>query len=286
MNPDVTSFFHALTGTWTHVVADPSTGIAAIIDPVLDFEQRSGRTHTKSAQSVVAHCRTHELEVEWILETHAHADHITAAPYLQATLGGRIAIGEGIRGVQSTFKKVFGLGDEFVPDGKQFDHLFGDDERFQVGQVQGRVIATPGHTDDSISYLIGDAVFIGDTVFMPDGGSARCDFPGGDAEKLYRSVQRLYSLPPETRVYVCHDYPPKTREATAMTTIAQQRAGNTHIRDGVAEPEYVAMRRARDATLDLPVLLIPSIQVNIRAGRLPPPDANGVRYLKVPLDTL
>jgi glyoxylase-like metal-dependent hydrolase (beta-lactamase superfamily II) len=284
--PAVTPFFHAPTGTWTYVVADPASRIAAVIDPVLDYDWRSGRTGTKSSDAVAAHCVAEGLRVEWILETHAHADHLSSAPYLQSKLGGRIAIGRGIRSVQSTFKKVFGLGSDFATDGSQFDVLLADGDRLVLGSVAGQVIAAPGHTSDSVAYLFGDALFVGDTVFMPDGGSARCDFPGGDAAELYRTVQRLYELPPETRVFVCHDYSPGGREPRCETTIGDQRAANIHVRDGVSEAEFVAMRRGRDATLDVPNLIIPSVQANIRAGRLPPPEADGVSYFKVPLNVL
>jgi glyoxylase-like metal-dependent hydrolase (beta-lactamase superfamily II) len=284
--PAVTPFFHAPTGTWTYVVADPASRIAAVIDPVLDYDWRSGRTGTKSSDAVAAHCVAEGLRVEWILETHAHADHLSSAPYLQSKLGGRIAIGRGIRAVQSTFKKVFGLGSDFATDGSQFDVLLADGDRLVLGSVAGQVIAAPGHTSDSVAYLFGDALFVGDTVFMPDGGSARCDFPGGDAAELYRTVQRLYELPPETRVFVCHDYSPGGREPRCETTIGDQRAANIHVRDGVSEAEFVAMRRGRDATLDVPNLIIPSVQANIRAGRLPPPEADGVSYFKVPLNVL
>ncbi len=277
--PAVTPFFHAPTGTWTYVVADPASRIAAVIDPVLDYDWRSGRTGTKSGDAVAAHCVAEGLRVEWILETHAHADHLSSAPYLQSKLGGRIAIGRGIRSVQSTFKKVFGLGSDFATDGSQFDVLLADGDRLVLGSVAGQVIAAPGHTSDSVAYLFGDALFVGDTVFMPDGGSARCDFPGGDAAELYRTVQRLYELPPETRVFVCHDYSPGGREPRCETTIGDQRAANIHVRDGVSEAEFVAMRRGRDATLDVPNLIIPS-------GRLPPPEADGVSYFKVPLNVL
>lgn len=282
----VTPFFHAPTGTWTYVVADPESRIAAVIDPVLDYDWRSGRTGTKSSDAVVAHCAAQGLSVEWILETHAHADHLSSAPYLQSKLGGKVAIGQGIRSVQATFKNVFGLGPDFATDGSQFDVLLADGDRVDLGPVAGRVIAVPGHTNDSVAYLFGDALFVGDTIFMPDGGSARCDFPGGDAAALYRSVQRLYELPPETRVFVCHDYAPGGREPRCETTIGAQRAGNIHVRDGVDEAEFVAMRRGRDATLDVPNLIIPSVQVNIRAGRLPPPEGDGVSYLRVPLNAL
>jgi glyoxylase-like metal-dependent hydrolase (beta-lactamase superfamily II) len=286
INPVVTPFFHAPTGSWSYVVADETVGVAVIIDPVLDFELRSGRTGTHSAQRIVEHCRAHGLHVDWILETHAHADHLSAAAWLQSELGGRIGIGEGIRSVQATFARIYGLGADFATDGSQFDHLFRDGESFGIGGLEGRVLGTPGHTSDSVSYLVGDAVFIGDTLFMPDVGSARCDFPGGDAALLFRSVQRLYALPAQTRVFVCHDYPPDGRDSRAETTIAEQRATNLHLRDGVTEGEYVARRTARDATLDLPQLLIPAVQVNIRGGRLPAPDSNGTRYLRLPLDLL
>jgi len=284
--PAVTPFFHAPTGTWTYVVADPGSRVAAVIDPVLDYDWRSGRTGTKSSDAVAAHCAAEGLRVEWILETHAHADHLSSAPRLKAQLGGKIAIGQGIRSVQSTFKKVFGLGPDFATDGSQFDVLLADGDRLDLGSVAGQVIAAPGHTSDSVAYLFGNALFVGDTVFMPDGGSARCDFPGGDAAELYRTVQRLYELPPETRVFVCHDYSPGGREPRCETTIGDQRAANIHVRDGVSEAEFVAMRRGRDATLDVPNLIIPSVQANIRAGRLPPPEADGVSYFKVPLNVL
>ena len=282
----VTPFFHAPTGTWTYVVADPESRTAAVIDPVLDYDWRSGRTGTKSSDAVVAHCAAQGLRVEWILETHAHADHLSSAPYLQSKLGGKVAIGQGIRSVQATFKNVFGLGPDFATDGSQFDVLLADGDRLDLGSVAGRVIEVPGHTNDSVAYLFGDALFVGDTIFMPDGGSARCDFPGGDAAELYRSVQRLYELPPETRVFVCHDYSPGGREPRCETTIGAQREGNIHVRDGVGEGEFVAMRRGRDATLDVPNLIIPSVQANIRAGRLPPPEGDGVSYFRVPLNVL
>jgi glyoxylase-like metal-dependent hydrolase (beta-lactamase superfamily II) len=286
MQPTVTPFFHAPTGTWTYVVSDPASREAAVIDPVLDYDGRSGRTGTSSADQVLAHLESAGLRLRWILETHAHADHLSCAPYLQSRAGGQIAIGTGIRQVQATFKRVFGLGDEFAADGRQFDRLLADGERIALGAIEGEVIATPGHTSDSVSYLFGDALFVGDTVFMPDAGSARCDFPGGDASELYRSVQRLYALPETTRVFVCHDYPPGGRPAQCETTIGQQRRSNIHLKDGTPEDEYVAMRRARDATLDVPNLIIPSVQVNIRAGHLPPAESDGVSYLKVPLNVI
>ena len=284
MQPTVTPFFHRPTGTWTYVVSDPVAREAAVIDPVLDFDWRSGRTATTFADEVLGHLGSEGLRLRWILETHAHADHLSAAQHLKARAGGAIAIGRGILAVQATFKRIYGLGDEFVPDGSQFDRLLDDGEILELGVLAGQVIATPGHTSDSVSYLFGDALFVGDTVFMPDGGSARCDFPGGDAAQLYRSVQQLYALPADTRVFVCHDYPAGGREPRCESTVAEQRSGNTHLRADTTEAEYVAMRKARDATLDVPNLIIPSVQVNIRAGQLPPAEADGVRYLRVPLD--
>ena len=286
MPPTVTPFFHSPTSTWTYVVSDPATREAAVIDPVLDYDWRSARTGTSSADGVLAHLEAQGLRLRWILETHAHADHLSSAAYLQSRAGGQIAIGTGIRQVQATFKRIFGLGDEFAPDGRQFDRLFADGDTVALGGIEGRVIATPGHTSDSVSYLFGDALFVGDTVFMPDGGSARCDFPGGDAAELYRSVQRLYALPEATRVFVCHDYSPGGRPPQCQTTIGEQRRANVHLKADTSEHDYVAMRRARDATLDVPNLIIPSVQVNIRAGHLPPAESDGVSYLKVPLNVL
>lgn len=286
MKPQVTTFFHAPTGTWTYVVADPQARQAAVIDPVLDYDWRSARTGTASAQGILDHLASQGLDLAWILETHAHADHLSSAAWLQSRAGGKIAIGEGIRQVQATFQRIFGLGEDFVPDGRQFDRLLSDGDTLPLGTVEGRVLATPGHTSDSVSYLFGDALFVGDTVFMPDGGSARCDFPGGDAAELYRSVQRLYALPPDTRVFVCHDYSPGGREPLCETTIRAQREENIHLRSATTEEEFVAMRRARDATLDVPNLIIPSVQVNIRAGHLPPAEADGTSYLKVPMNRI
>ena len=286
MQPVVKAFHHKPTGSWTYVVMDPGTRAAAVIDPVLDYDWRSGRTGTASADLVIAHCRAANASVLWILETHAHADHLSAAQHLRRELGGPVAIGHGVLKVQQAFKRFFGLGDDFAADGTDFDKLLADDERLALGHLEIEVIPVPGHTNDSVAYLVGDAVFVGDTIFMPDGGTARCDFPGGDAEELYRSVQRLYRLPPATRVFVCHDYTPGGREARCECSIADQVAGNIHIREGVTQEAFVQMRRARDATLDVPNLLIPAVQVNIRAGRLPPPDADGVSYLRVPLNVL
>jgi glyoxylase-like metal-dependent hydrolase (beta-lactamase superfamily II) len=287
MSPNVQAFFHEPTGTWSYLVSDPTTREAAIIDPVLDFDAKSGRTALASAQLLQDAVRDQGLGVRWILETHAHADHLSAAQWLRAqNPGSRLAIGEGIREVQRTFAAIFNLGAEFAVDGSQFDHLFTDQERFRIGSIEAEVIATPGHTNDSVSYLVGDALFTGDSLFMPDGGTARCDFPGGDAARLYRSIQRLYGLPPQTRVFVCHDYMPGGREPLCETTIDAQRRSNIHVRDGVDEGEYVRLREARDATLAMPQLILPSVQVNIRAGALPEPESNGTRYLKLPLDRL
>jgi glyoxylase-like metal-dependent hydrolase (beta-lactamase superfamily II) len=286
MRPVVSAFHHKPTGSWTYVVMDAVTHAAVVIDPVLDYDWRSGRTGTALADQVIAHCRAAGADVLWILETHAHADHLSAAQHLHTSLGGRVAIGRGVLQVQQAFKRIFGLGADFAADGTDFDRLLADDERLSLGQQELHVIAVPGHTNDSVAYLIGDALFVGDTIFMPDSGTARCDFPGGDAAELYRSVQRLYQLPPQTRVYVCHDYCPGGREPRCESSIAEQRAANVHLRDGVSEDAFVQMRRARDATLDVPNLLIPAVQVNIRAGRLPPADADGVSYLRVPLNVL
>jgi glyoxylase-like metal-dependent hydrolase (beta-lactamase superfamily II) len=284
--PRVTPFFHRGSHTFSYVVADPESGRAAIVDPCLDFDLASGRTGVASATEILEFVRREGLGVEWILETHAHADHLSAAAWLKRQLpGARIAIGAGIREVQKTFRPIFNLGEHFPVDGSQFDHLFEDRERFAVGAIEAEVIAVPGHTRDSIAYRIGDAVFVGDSLFMPDAGTARCDFPGGDAATLFRSIrERLYALPDETRVFVCHDYQPGGRELRCETTIGEQRRANIHVRDGIAEDEFVAMRTARDATLAVPALILPSVQVNIRAGELPPPAENGIRYLVVPLD--
>ena len=285
--PEVTTLFDPETSTATHVVADPATRRCAIIDPVLDFDPASGRTARIAADRVIAHVAEAGLEVVWILETHAHADHLTAAPYLRERLGGRIGIGAGITAVQKTFKAVFNLGDDAATDGAPFDHLFGDGERIALGDLAIKVLHTPGHTPACVSYLIGDAVFVGDTLFMPDQGTARCDFPGGDAATLYRSIGRILALPEATRLYVCHDYGADGARGIAWeTTVGAERAANKHIRDGIEEAAFIAMRRARDATLAMPRLILPSIQINIRAGALPPAEDNGVSYLKLPLDAL
>jgi glyoxylase-like metal-dependent hydrolase (beta-lactamase superfamily II) len=286
MKPIVQAFFDPATWTVSYVVYEADGGLCALIDSVLDYDPKSGRTATASADRLIAFVREHRLRVEWILETHAHADHLSAAPYLRQHLGGAIAIGAGIRTVQGVFKKVFNLEPQFRLDGSQFDHLFADNEAFPIGNLSGHAMHVPGHTPADMAYRIGDAVFVGDTLFMPDVGTARCDFPGGDARTLYRSVRRVLDLPGETRLFMCHDYPPEGREARWETSVAAQRAGNIHIRDGVSEDDFVAMRTARDRTLAMPTLILPAIQVNIRAGELPPPEPNGTTYLKIPVNAL
>ena len=285
--PHIQAFFDPATWTVSYVVHAEGHTQCAIIDPVLDYDAASARTRTKSADAIIAWVREHGLQVEWILETHAHADHLSAAPYLKHELGGRIAIGEHIRTVQATFRKIFNLEAAFACDGSQFDHLFKAGERFAIGPLQVEALHVPGHTPADLAYRIDDVVFVGDTLFMPDVGTARCDFPGGDARELYRSIRRLLDLPAETRLFMCHDYPPDDkREPEWECTVADQRAGNIHVRDGVTLEEFVAMREKRDASLGLPQLIIPAVQVNIRAGQMPPADDNGVRYLRVPLNLL
>jgi glyoxylase-like metal-dependent hydrolase (beta-lactamase superfamily II) len=287
LRPQVTGFFDPATFTVTYVVADPATGEAAIVDPVLDFDPASGRTSTASADAVIAHVAAHNLKVTWLLETHAHADHFSAAPYLREKLGGKIAIGEHITTVQNVFGKLFNAGPEFARDGSQFDHLFKDGDTFAIGNLPVSVMHVPGHTPACIAYVVGDAVFVGDTMFMPDYGTARADFPGGDARTLFRSLRRILSLPDATRLFMCHDYLPEGRtEYVWETTVAAERKGNIHAHDGVTEDEFVAMREARDATLAMPRLLLPSVQVNMRAGHLPPPENNGVTYLKLPVNAV
>lgn len=289
MRPAVLPFRHAGTGTWSYLVLDPDNGEAALVDPVLDYDAASGRTATSSAQALVDAVAERGANVRWLLETHAHADHLSASHWLKTRHfpDAVLAIGAGIRTVQQTFRPIFNLGDRFPVDGSQFDHLFADDEAFAIGGIGARVIAVPGHTSDSVAYLIGDALFTGDSLFMPDGGTARCDFPGGSAPVLYRSIRRLYdALPDDTRVFVCHDYGPDGREPACETTIGEQKRANIHVRDDTHEAEYVRLRQARDATLAMPALIIPSVQANIRAGALPEAEDNGVRYFKVPLDTL
>lgn len=284
--PQVEGLFDPATSTVTYVVHRGAGTPCAIIDSVLDYDPKSGRTSTASADKVVEYVKSHRLQVEWILETHAHADHLTAAPYLKNSLGGRIAIGQQITAVQRVFKDIFNLEPVFRADGSQFDVLLEDDESFRIGELEARVIGVPGHTPACVAYLIGDAVFVGDTIFMPDVGTARCDFPGGDARTLYASMRKLLSLPPETRLFMCHDYPPAHRPIAFETTVAEQRAHNIHVRDGISEEQFVQMRTQRDATLGMPVLMLPAVQINIRAGELPPKESNGKRYLKIPLSGL
>jgi len=286
MRPQIEAFHDRATGTVSYVVYDHAGGHAAIIDPVLDYDPKAGRTGTTGAGRLVAFVRRQRLTVAWILETHAHADHLSAAHYLKQTLGGKVAIGERIRAVQRVFKPLFNLGDGFAQDGSQFDHLFGDGESFGIGELNARTLFVPGHTPADLAYQVDDAVFVGDTLFMPDVGTARCDFPGGDAHTLYRSIRTLLALPEQTRLFMCHDYPPAGRDAAWECTVAQQRAHNIHVRDGIDEEAFVAMREKRDASLDMPVLILPSIQVNIRAGEMPAPESNGTRYLKIPVDAL
>lgn len=284
MQPCVEPFFDSATSTFTYVVHAGDGTPAAVIDSVLDYDPKSGRTSTGSADRVVRFVREHGLQVQWLLETHAHADHLSAAHYLKAHIGGQIGIGEHIRTVQHKFKGVFNLGPDVREDGAQFDHLFADDEVFSIGVLQARAIHVPGHTPADIAYQVGDAVFVGDTLFMPDVGSARCDFPGGDAHLLYRSAQKLLSLPSDTRLFMCHDYPPSSRSVCCETTVEAQRRSNVHLHEGVSEEAFVDMRVARDRTLAMPVLILPAVQVNIRAGDMPPPESNGVSYLKIPLN--
>jgi glyoxylase-like metal-dependent hydrolase (beta-lactamase superfamily II) len=286
MIPNVESFYDPATFTFTYVVYDEDGGRAAIVDPVLDFDPASARTSTVSADRVLDFVRAHGLIVDWILETHAHADHLTAAAYLKGRTGAKIAIGRGITQVQERFKGLFGLEPGFATDGSQFDRLFADGDTFAIGGLEARVVATPGHTDDSLTYFVGDAAFVGDTVFAPETGTARADFPGGDARKLYHSIRRLFDLPPQTRLFLCHDYPPAERTAYAQSSLEEQRKRNVHVGGDADEDTFVTMRTARDATLAAPKHILPALQVNIRAGELPPPDANGIRYLRLPLDQI
>ncbi|MEX2125409.1 MAG: MBL fold metallo-hydrolase [Woeseia sp.] len=286
MTPDVKHFYHQPTGTLSYVVSDPKTSIAAVIDPVLGFSVVSGRTDRAPAQQIVECIRAQDLKLEWILETHAHADHLSAAQSIKAHLGGKVAIGNGIRKVQATFGELFNLKAPFVADGRQFDRLFADGESFALGSIECKVMNTPGHTSDSVTYLIGDCAFVGDSLFMPDFGTARCDFPGGDAGHLYDSIQKLYALPAETRLYMGHDYPPEGRSLRYEVSLAEQKESNVHVRNGTARQDFVAMREKRDATLSLPALMLPAIQINIRAGHLPESEDNQVSYIRIPLDTL
>lgn len=285
--PKVKAFFDEATFAASYVVSDPETKKAAIIDSVLDFDQPSGRTSTESADEIIAYVEAEELQVEWLLETHAHADHLSAAPYLQERLGGKIAIGREILAVQNVFGRIFNEGTRFARDGSQFDHLFDDGDAFAIGGIPAVALHVPGHTPADLTYLIGDAAFVGDTMFMPDYGTARADFPGGDARQLYRSIRRLMALPDQTRVFLCHDYKAPNREEYVWeTTILAERTGNVHVHEDVTEDDFVAMRTQRDATLAMPKLILPSVQVNMRAGHLPEPEENGTRYLKLPLNLL
>jgi glyoxylase-like metal-dependent hydrolase (beta-lactamase superfamily II) len=286
MNPTIQSFFHEPTFTVSYLVIDPDSRKAAIIDPVLDFDPKSGRTGHKSADGILATAAAGGIEIVWILETHVHADHLSAAAYLKEKTGARTGIGAAVSEVQRHFKPLFNATD-LEPDGRQFDRLFADGDRVPIGSLEAQVMHTPGHTPACISYLVGDAVIVGDTLFMPDYGTARCDFPGGSARLLYRSIRRLLALPPATRIFLCHDYKAPGRDHFVWeTTVAEQRAKNTHIHDGIDEAAFVTMRESRDKTLDMPALIIPSIQVNMRAGQMPAPDSNGTVYLRLPLNRL
>ncbi|MDI5921517.1 MBL fold metallo-hydrolase [Halomonas sp. LR5S13] len=283
--PVVTHFFDEPTNTFSYVVQDPDSRACAILDSVLDFDYAAGRTDVRSADEIIAFVRDNGLEVEWVLETHVHADHLSAAPYLHETLGGKTGIGANITVVQDVFGKAFNAGTEFARDGSQFDRLFEEGDTFTIGHLEGRVLHTPGHTPACLTYVIGDAAFVGDTLFMPDYGTARCDFPGGDARTLYRSIQKVLALPSETRLFLCHDYKaPEREEYQHETSVAEQRANNVHVHEGVSEDEFVKMRTERDATLDMPRLILPSVQVNMRAGHMPPAEDNGQVYLKVPIN--
>ncbi len=290
----IESFFDSATFTFSHLLADLSTRQCALIDSVLDYDPKSGRTSTTSANRLVERVKALDLQVQWILETHVHADHLSAAPYLKNQLGGQLVIGAHITTVQNVFGNLFNAGSEFARDGSQFDRLLADGEAFQIGTLQARAMHTPGHTPACMTYVVRDSgdvsekqvAFVGDTLFMPDYGTARCDFPGGNASVLFQSIQKVLSLPDNTELYLCHDYPPETREPHCITTVAEQKNANVHVHRGVNEAEFVAMREKRDASLAMPVLILPSVQVNMRAGQMPPPEDNGQRYLKIPIDAL
>lgn len=285
-SPDVQHFYDEQTGSLSYVLSDPESNSAAAIDPVLGFSAVSGRTDKSGADKIIEYIRNKSLSLEWILETHAHADHLTAAQYLKSELGGQVGIGRRICDVQEHFAGVFNLQAPFSADGRQFDRLFSDGDPIRIGSLDVKVLYTPGHTNDSVSYIVGDAAFVGDSLFMCDYGTARCDFPGGDAGILYDSIRKIYSLPDETRLFMCHDYPPEGRGLRFVCTVAEQKQNNIHVRDGISKSDFVAMRRKRDATLGLPKLILPSVQVNIRAGHLPEAEGNQVSYLKIPLDTI
>jgi glyoxylase-like metal-dependent hydrolase (beta-lactamase superfamily II) len=285
-SPLIKDFFDPETSTFTYVVYEGDGSPCVIIDSVLNYDPKSGRTRTQSADEVIAFVKAHQLQTTWILETHAHADHLTAAPYLQTHLGGKLAIGDHITSVQTVFKGIFNLDDRFQANGAQFDHLLKEDESLVFGNLTLKALFVPGHTPACMAYEIGDVIFVGDTLFMPDVGSARCDFPGGDAKTLYRSIQKILSYPEKTKLYMCHDYPPTDRPVEFMSTVGDEKVGNIHVSDGLTESQFVEMRAARDKTLEMPVLILPSIQVNIRAGHFPEPDTNGIAYLKIPLNAL
>ncbi len=286
VKPDVTAFFDAPTNTISYVVKDPASNACAVVDSVMDFDHAAGRITYDSADAIIAHIRGRGLKLEWLIETHVHADHLSAAPYIQGKLGGKIGIGEQITVVQDVFGKVFNEGTEFRRDGSQFDRLFRDGDTYSIGGLKAFAMHTPGHTPACMTHVIGDAAFVGDTLFMPDGGSARADFPGGDARTLFRSMRRILELPPQTRLFMCHDYAPNGREIRWESTVAEERAHNIHVRDGMAEDDFVAMREARDRTLGMPRLILPSLQVNMRAGALPPAEPNGRVFLKLPVNAL
>lgn len=286
MKPIVQSFFDHHTWTVTYVVYEKPGSECIIIDSVLDYDPKSGRTKTESADEVIAFVKANNLSLQWILETHAHADHVTAAPYLKSTLGGQIAIGDQIKKVQTVFKGVFNLEPSFSTDGQQFDYLVKENEILSCGNLSVKALFVPGHTPACMAYEIGDAIFVGDTLFMPDVGTARCDFPGGDAKILYQSIQKILSYPDDTRLYMCHDYPPNNRPVEVLTSVKTQKAENIHIHDGITETDFVKMRTERDAKLEMPVLILPAIQINIRAGNFPPKEDNGIAYLKIPLNAL
>lgn len=285
LKPVVTHFFDEPTNTYSYVVQDPNSSHCAIVDSVLDFDYAAGRTSTESAERILKFIKDNHLTVDWILETHVHADHLSAAPFLKEHTGAQLGIGEHIKTVQETFGKAFNEGTEFQRDGSQFDHLFADGDTFSIGELQAQVLHTPGHTPACLTYVIGDAAFVGDTLFMPDYGTARCDFPGGDARTLYRSIQKVFALPDDTRLFMCHDYKAPNRDEYAFeTTVAEEKQNNVHVGGGTTEDEFVKMRTERDATLNMPRLILPSVQINMRAGHLPKPESNGQRYLKLPLN--
>jgi glyoxylase-like metal-dependent hydrolase (beta-lactamase superfamily II) len=286
LHPQVHGLFDSVTGTATYVVHEGAGSACAIIDSVLDYDPKSGRTQHICADKVLDYVKENQLTVEWILETHAHADHLSAAPYLKAKLGGKIAMSEHITDVQKVFQRVFNLEPEFKLDGSQFDHLFKDGDEIQIGALTGQALCVPGHTPACMAYQFGDAVFVGDTLFMPDVGTARCDFPGGDAKTLFDSIRKILSLPPQTRLFMCHDYPPGGREVRFESSVAEQRASNIHVRDGITQKQFVEMRTRRDEELSMPMLILPAVQINIRAGEMPPKEENGIAYAKIPLNAL